>query len=690
MPDMKSSVLQDIVWNDLLWSDPQEEKGSSKSKRGVGVHWGPDITDQFMEDNPGISCIVRSHDLIKKKGHHTMHNEIVITVFSASNYCGSGNKGALIRFTSKNWPMPIPIEYVSLELAKIAEFAGKGKESWAKEGELLRKEDAKLFEDKWWAQELSKLMVAVVESKPAIRTSYLHLTGGEPLVAQNEWEDILAGVLGEDWHLQKAWDSWRFVLHGDSQLLSFPDFLRRFTVVIKNEEYMSFKFNAIARVFDAVLHEHASLSDTLKRFDKDGNGKVDMKSFREALKTFDLGLSSAQMDSLLHIFFEKAEKDSEGVLMLPVDAFLERFAIVYRQAEDAMGKGEQSEEERVEHEAMGKIGHLIATTPLEELEAAIMAPDPVEEEYVARGPVYGIEEEEKALEPEAKEAKETKEEEEPKDAKEKHKKDKDEHHHHKDHKDKKDKDKKDEDKENKGDEQDKHHHHKDHKDKKDKDKKDESKSDKGKKDKSKVKHNVGAKMRIRVERVFQLLDGDTDGFIETKEFVKGISKIPGVQNIELSDGTRESAKHLFKLAGMLDKGGKINIMEFLGAFCMEDNDGITDALAEHMIAILFRFRHILRAGARYFDEHDEGTVHKEEFLLVLQALNAEIEEGGLHFSEAQIDDLCEGVSYEDKDKVFLFPYEEFFNAFEVIDQQNIARAVQLQDEVPEDENQQDK
>jgi serine/threonine-protein phosphatase 5 len=95
MPDMDSTVMQDMIWNDMLWSDPQEEPGQEESKRGSGVKFGPDITNKFMKQNPGIELIVRSHELpAHQRGFQNFHNGKLITVFSASNYCGtSGNKG---------------------------------------------------------------------------------------------------------------------------------------------------------------------------------------------------------------------------------------------------------------------------------------------------------------------------------------------------------------------------------------------------------------------------------------------------------------------------------------------------------------------------------------------------------------------------------------------------------------------
>ncbi|KAI8825656.1 Serine/threonine-protein phosphatase 5 [Fimicolochytrium jonesii] len=83
---------------ELLWSDPQNEPGRSPSKRGVGIQFGPDVTEAFCKLN-NLDMIIRSHE-VKQDGYQVDHNGRCITIFSAPNYCDSvGNKGAYIHIT---------------------------------------------------------------------------------------------------------------------------------------------------------------------------------------------------------------------------------------------------------------------------------------------------------------------------------------------------------------------------------------------------------------------------------------------------------------------------------------------------------------------------------------------------------------------------------------------------------------
>lgn len=84
-----------------LWADPQPMNGRSPSKRGVGLSFGPDVTNNFLQTN-NLKLVVRSHE-VKEDGYVVEHGGKCITIFSAPNYCDSiGNKGAFIRFKGKD------------------------------------------------------------------------------------------------------------------------------------------------------------------------------------------------------------------------------------------------------------------------------------------------------------------------------------------------------------------------------------------------------------------------------------------------------------------------------------------------------------------------------------------------------------------------------------------------------------
>lgn len=73
---------------DLLWSDPDDSgwrAGWGMNARGAGYMWGADISHDFTHNN-GLECVTRAHQVMDG-GFQWCHDEKVVTVFSAPNYC---------------------------------------------------------------------------------------------------------------------------------------------------------------------------------------------------------------------------------------------------------------------------------------------------------------------------------------------------------------------------------------------------------------------------------------------------------------------------------------------------------------------------------------------------------------------------------------------------------------------------
>ncbi|RLN68263.1 hypothetical protein BBJ29_000846 [Phytophthora kernoviae] len=86
---------------DLLWSDPKASKGYEENKRGAGTIYGPDVVQKFMTKNK-LALVVRSHECVPR-GFDWPYKEkgMLVTLFSASNYCGKANNlGCFMRVPS--------------------------------------------------------------------------------------------------------------------------------------------------------------------------------------------------------------------------------------------------------------------------------------------------------------------------------------------------------------------------------------------------------------------------------------------------------------------------------------------------------------------------------------------------------------------------------------------------------------
>ena len=80
---------------DVLWSDPSDSTEEyEKSPRGYGHLFGYNHCIEF-EKNNGLSLIIRGHE-VAINGVNYGFSGRVLTVFSASNYCGMGNDGGVV------------------------------------------------------------------------------------------------------------------------------------------------------------------------------------------------------------------------------------------------------------------------------------------------------------------------------------------------------------------------------------------------------------------------------------------------------------------------------------------------------------------------------------------------------------------------------------------------------------------
>uniref|UniRef100_A0A1B0G8C3 Serine/threonine-protein phosphatase with EF-hands n=1 Tax=Glossina morsitans morsitans TaxID=37546 RepID=A0A1B0G8C3_GLOMM len=96
-----------IEWQqvfDMMWSDPQRIDGCVPNVlRGAGTYFGPDITSHFLKKH-NLQLLVRSHEC-KVDGYEFNHNDLVVTIFSASSYYAIGsNRGAYMKLNFKLEP----------------------------------------------------------------------------------------------------------------------------------------------------------------------------------------------------------------------------------------------------------------------------------------------------------------------------------------------------------------------------------------------------------------------------------------------------------------------------------------------------------------------------------------------------------------------------------------------------------
>ncbi|KAF1001681.1 hypothetical protein AG4045_001926 [Apium graveolens] len=92
--DTGSSVLMDLLWSDPTENDSVE--GLRPNSRGPGlVSFGPDRVIDFCKRN-NLELIIRAHECVMD-GFERFAQGQLITIFSATNYCGTArNAGAIL------------------------------------------------------------------------------------------------------------------------------------------------------------------------------------------------------------------------------------------------------------------------------------------------------------------------------------------------------------------------------------------------------------------------------------------------------------------------------------------------------------------------------------------------------------------------------------------------------------------
>lgn len=87
------------------------------SARGTGHNFGEDASCKFINSNK-LYFIIRAHQCVQE-GYKWVHQNRVLTVFSAPNYCGLGNKGAILLLDKDGKPSTVQYQMKEDPKAKI-------------------------------------------------------------------------------------------------------------------------------------------------------------------------------------------------------------------------------------------------------------------------------------------------------------------------------------------------------------------------------------------------------------------------------------------------------------------------------------------------------------------------------------------------------------------------------------------
>mmetsp|Transcript_59351 Transcript_59351/g.130337 ORF Transcript_59351/g.130337 Transcript_59351/m.130337 type:complete len:1009 (-) Transcript_59351:23-3049(-) len=609
-PHPMATNIKDQVFSDLVWSDPTDQPGKYKSERGIGIKFGQDITTKFCMQNR-LRFVIRSHQVPDDgRGYMKQHDGRCVTIFSASNYCGDGgNYGAVLVLDSQHFPRYEIIEHYAVALEDMPRLLKLG-EAGAKEKQKAESEEATTA--KRWERELEKMIIGIIEKKPALWAHLVDLSLGTSLDAET-WKEMMQEFIEGDHPWLEGARQWGSIdkfgrVHMDK-------FLNRWIVNMESEKYSSFLNQAVKHVYEAVVGLDMDLNKTLKLFDVDGDGSVDLKEVRQVLGMFNLGLTGSQLDRLTGQIFSQASrvardhndgKSEASSIKLNVQEFLGHFTVVYKQT----GGGSTAELSDFATEALNAIGGLMMRTPADQM-VSDLEKAAVKIQKCFRGV---------AARKEVKDLKNSSEEARAKSAA-------------------------------------------------------SLPSPSSAQPAAPSPPAPGtegmSQQASKMVALFRAMDASGDGILQTDEFVQGLLTLPGIQKLEVQ-GLALTEDRLRQVAQAVDSfgngNGTINYLEFLQAFesMEEGNMDIANTLGEDITTVLFRHRLAIRMGCQYLDEEGSGKVKADDFNTVLNGVNSVLARPERALTTTQISLLVEALK-ETLDGEDTVDYDAFLRAFVILD-----------------------
>ena len=283
----------------VLWSDPGPNNGCYPNRRGAGVEWGPDHTDNFLRAN-GFSMLIRSHE-VKDEGFEYAHGGRVLTVFSASVYCGANdNKGAVAIYDSRLGVLPPGKPRVETYYAIAT----------SNTSDVCRQKTVDIIRRDFFL--LRHRFIAAFEQEDA---------AGEGFVTVEQFVRVMQRVIDCPLRWDVLWPY--FATTDDDGLINYSEWLAEYRMRLNDSFLAEWIEDVAVQVCKKMIKHHGNLQKSFAEMDTDGSNDISYQEFSTALRSYDLGLSDENIFDL----FQSLDTSQNG--RIEFDEFADRFARLF-------------------------------------------------------------------------------------------------------------------------------------------------------------------------------------------------------------------------------------------------------------------------------------------------------------------------------------------------------------------------
>jgi len=327
------STDDESLMNQILWSDPRDiEEKYAPSKRGSGIYFGEKLTREFFEKSK-LKLLVRSHEVVNK-GCSKRHDNLVVTLFSASHYTGSKtNRGAYLVFSG--WANEDIDEegdhakdvsfstftYVSEGTAMAHPLLEYARES-VRAKQIGGAEDAVNIEMQR-IEALQLLRSRIFEKRHGLMDWYSRAdTDKDSTVPVATWARGLRMVIGlHDLPWEKL-VGYLACVEKDGQV-RYGAFLNRYRLNVPQSFVDAWTAKITTKISKVVLSSADSLEKAFVKMDTNKDGKISYQELVEALMPFDIGLTDRQTYDVM------ASIDKDGSGYIDQDEFFDAFRLSF-------------------------------------------------------------------------------------------------------------------------------------------------------------------------------------------------------------------------------------------------------------------------------------------------------------------------------------------------------------------------